>query len=55
MPRASAQKASWDSAGRVFWSEGAGFGTVDVHSYLPGVNRGKPLSEEPWFCLGASR
>lgn len=24
-------------------------------TYLPGVNRGKPLSEEPWFCLGTSR
>lgn len=39
----------------MFWSEGAGLGTVDDHSYLPDVNRDKPLSEEPWFCLGTSR
>lgn len=41
--------------GEVFWSGGVGFGTVDVHSYLLGVSRDKPLSEEPLFCLGASR
>lgn len=35
MPRALRTEGFLGLSGRVFWSEGARFGTVDVHSYLP--------------------